>query len=152
VILYRCEGRTPGAPVDPGTADQIRSLSWHALEHNGALAIPGDQLHRLSMDLATGSAGVLLALGAALAEHPVHLPFLGPAKPAGPSDRPVATRSGHGATDVRGDEDRAHDGPARRSEATTGRATARRAPGWRDGPSRPPRGTADTTHTTTTTR
>jgi hypothetical protein len=30
------------------------------------------------MDLATGSAGVLLALGAALHDAPVALPFLGP--------------------------------------------------------------------------
>jgi hypothetical protein len=33
------------------------------------------------MDLATGTAGVLLALGAALHEEPVHLPFLGPVRP-----------------------------------------------------------------------
>jgi hypothetical protein len=33
---------------------------------------------RLSMDLGTGTAGVLLALGAALHDGPVHLPFLGP--------------------------------------------------------------------------
>jgi hypothetical protein len=35
-------------------------------------------LLRLSMDLATGSAGVLLALGSALHDAPVSLPFLGP--------------------------------------------------------------------------
>jgi len=29
------------------------------------------------MDLGTGTAGVLLALGAALHDEPVHLPFLG---------------------------------------------------------------------------
>ncbi|MER6564469.1 hypothetical protein ABT300_43530, partial [Streptomyces sp. NPDC001027] len=34
----------------------------------------GEQLLRLSMDLATGSAGVLLALGSALADTPA-LPF-----------------------------------------------------------------------------
>jgi hypothetical protein len=38
-------------------------------------------LLRLSMDLFTGTAGVMLAAGAALNEHPVHLPFLGPATP-----------------------------------------------------------------------
>jgi hypothetical protein len=32
------------------------------------------------MDLATGTAGVLLALGAALRDEPVHLPFLGPVR------------------------------------------------------------------------
>lgn len=33
---------------------------------------------RLSMDLAEGTAGVLLAVGAALADEPVYLPFLEP--------------------------------------------------------------------------
>ena len=33
---------------------------------------------RLSMDLASGTAGVMLALGAALHDEPVHLPFLEP--------------------------------------------------------------------------
>ena len=56
----------------------VRRLSWHALSHGGHLAFPGDQLLRLSMDLATGSAGVLLALGAALHDKTVHLPLLGP--------------------------------------------------------------------------
>lgn len=57
--------------------DQARRLSWHAVGYEGQLAFPGDQLHRLSMDLATGSAGVLLALGAVLGPNPAHLPFLG---------------------------------------------------------------------------
>ncbi|MHA6758488.1 class III lanthionine synthetase LanKC [Streptacidiphilus sp. PAMC 29251] len=43
----------------------LRLLSWHAIPHQGGLAFPGEQLLRLSMDLATGTAGVLLALGAA---------------------------------------------------------------------------------------
>jgi serine/threonine protein kinase len=57
-------------------AAQVRRLSWHALSYRDQLAFPGDQLLRLSMDLATGSAGVLLALGAVLHPTPVHLPFL----------------------------------------------------------------------------
>jgi hypothetical protein len=56
----------------------IHGLGWHAMPFEGGLAFPGDQLLRLSMDLATGSAGVLLALGTALHERPVSLPFLGP--------------------------------------------------------------------------
>lgn len=56
----------------------ITGLGWHALPYKGGLAFPGDQLLRLSMDLGTGTAGVLLALGAALHDGPVHLPFLGP--------------------------------------------------------------------------
>ncbi|MGC9497567.1 class III lanthionine synthetase LanKC [Streptomyces sp. WG7] len=61
---------------DPLVAAQIEALSWHALEYQGHLAFPGEQLLRLSMDLATGSAGVLLALGSALHAGPAHLPFL----------------------------------------------------------------------------
>ncbi|MFE2501438.1 class III lanthionine synthetase LanKC [Streptomyces rubiginosohelvolus] len=69
-------------------------LGSHALAYGGGLAFPGEQLMRLSMDLATGTAGALLALGAA-AGRPTGLPFL-PAAPAaahpgrasGPTNRP----------------------------------------------------------------
>lgn len=40
----------------------VRHLGWHAVMHAGHLAFPGTGLLRLSTDLATGSAGVLLAL------------------------------------------------------------------------------------------
>ena len=46
------------------------------MTYQGNLAFPGEELLRLSMDLATGTAGVLLALGAALHDEPVGLPFL----------------------------------------------------------------------------
>jgi hypothetical protein len=58
--------------------DLVYGLGWHAMPFEGGLAFPGNQLLRLSMDLATGSAGVLLALGTALHDAPVSLPFLGP--------------------------------------------------------------------------
>ncbi|WP_274032998.1 class III lanthionine synthetase LanKC [Streptomyces sp. MMBL 11-1] len=68
-------------------------LGSHALTYGDGIAFPGEQLMRLSMDLATGTAGVLLALGAALGGS-TGLPFL-PAAPAappgrasGPMDRP----------------------------------------------------------------
>lgn len=48
-------------------------LSWHAVPHRGGLAFPGNKLLRLSMDLGTGNAGVLLAARAK------SLPFLNPA-------------------------------------------------------------------------
>ncbi|WP_457033156.1 class III lanthionine synthetase LanKC [Kitasatospora sp. P5_F3] len=58
--------------------DRQRSLlALHQIPYQGHLAFPGDQLLRLSADLATGSAGVLLALGTALAGTPF-LPFTGP--------------------------------------------------------------------------
>ena len=56
----------------------VRNLAWHALSYRGHLAFPGEELHRLSMDFATGAAGVLFALGAALHDEPVALPLLGP--------------------------------------------------------------------------
>jgi hypothetical protein len=75
----------PRATADGGLvaalADQSRRLGWHALTRHGHLAFPGDQLLRLSTDLATGSAGVLLALGAAWHNQLVHLPFLGSVPP-----------------------------------------------------------------------
>lgn len=74
--LSRTAGRGDGAP-DAAVAEHVRRLSWHAMAYQGHLAFPGEQLMRLSMDLATGTAGVLLALGAALHDSPVHLPFLG---------------------------------------------------------------------------
>ncbi|MDJ1638943.1 class III lanthionine synthetase LanKC [Streptomyces pakalii] len=72
----------------------IDLLGTHALPYGGGLAIAGEQLMRLSMDLSTGTAGALLSLGAA-AGLPTGLPFL-PAAPAaappgrasGPTNRP----------------------------------------------------------------
>ena len=73
---------------DAPWAGQARRLAWHAVDHRGKLAFPGDQLHRLSTDLATGSAGVLLALGTALHEAPVELPGTGrSARGGGPGPR-----------------------------------------------------------------
>ncbi|MCZ0972066.1 hypothetical protein O1L55_12715, partial [Streptomyces albulus] len=57
---------------------QIDSLSWGAVPYRGHLAFAGEQMMRLSMDLGTGTAGCLLALGSALHDTPVHLPFLPP--------------------------------------------------------------------------
>ncbi|MFG3417917.1 class III lanthionine synthetase LanKC [Micromonospora sp. NPDC048063] len=57
---------------------QVRRLAWHALPYGDGTAFPGEQLLRLSMDLGTGTAGVLLALAAARHDAPVTLPFLAP--------------------------------------------------------------------------
>ncbi|WP_433021105.1 class III lanthionine synthetase LanKC [Kribbella sp. CA-294648] len=73
--------------LEPGVRDQlIAGFGWHALPYGGGLAFPGNQLLRLSMDLATGTAGVLLALGAAAQEQPTVLPFFGPARRSVPND------------------------------------------------------------------
>jgi hypothetical protein len=63
---------------DPQVAAQVSRLSWHALPYGDGLAFPGEQLLRLSMDFATGTAGVLFALGTALHDRPVFLPFFQP--------------------------------------------------------------------------
>ncbi|MFL6117824.1 MAG: class III lanthionine synthetase LanKC [Catenulispora sp.] len=78
ILLYRAS-RTQTPLSDPLLARQVRGLAWHALPYGDGLAFPGTGLMRLSMDLATGTAGVLLALGSALHDEPVHLPLLAPA-------------------------------------------------------------------------
>ncbi|MET0134732.1 MAG: class III lanthionine synthetase LanKC [Kibdelosporangium sp.] len=77
-ILAYLAGRLPAG--DPLVAKQIRNLAWHALPYAGGMAFPGTALLRLSMDLATGTAGVLLAVGAALHDRPVHFPLLAPTR------------------------------------------------------------------------
>ncbi|MDN3026770.1 class III lanthionine synthetase LanKC [Streptomyces sp. S.PB5] len=60
-------------------AGQIAGLGWFAMSYQGQLAFPGHQMMRLSMDLGTGTAGCLLALGAALdTGGDIRLPFLPP--------------------------------------------------------------------------
>lgn len=78
MILHLSRAHPPGtaAARDPVVADHVRRLARHACVLDGRLAFPGEQLMRLSMDLATGGAGVLLALGAALHPRPTGLPFL----------------------------------------------------------------------------
>ncbi|MER5757234.1 class III lanthionine synthetase LanKC [Streptomyces sp. NPDC002088] len=79
MVLYHAVTRpTPQAACGTDAAEQIRRLAWHAVDHYGGLAFPGEQLMRLSMDLSSGTAGVLFALGAALHDRRVHLPFLDP--------------------------------------------------------------------------
>jgi tRNA A-37 threonylcarbamoyl transferase component Bud32 len=77
---------TAGAHVD--------RLAWHAVRYEGGLAFPGDMLLRLSMDLGTGAAGVLLGTAAALAPCGAALPFFAqparlPARVLGSSRAPV---------------------------------------------------------------
>ncbi|MGH3775069.1 MAG: class III lanthionine synthetase LanKC [Pseudonocardiaceae bacterium] len=91
MILYLSHGRQPR---DHCVVDQIRRLAWHAVGYQGCAAFPGEQLLRLSMDLATGTAGVLLAVGAALHSTPVHLPFLVP-------PQPVPASAGSAAASIR---------------------------------------------------
>ncbi|QLH19469.1 lanthionine synthetase LanC family protein [Streptomyces sp. Rer75] len=96
MLLYLARTSTP--TVSPRhLADQVHALAWHAINHHGHLAFPGNQLMRLSADLATGTAGCLLALAAA-SGFPAHLPFLPPVRtrhePAGAPSRAPAPTTG----------------------------------------------------------
>jgi hypothetical protein len=75
---------------EPGDATTrlVRGLRWHVMTHGDGLAFPGDQLLRLSMDFATGTAGVLFALGTVDHVGPVYLPFFGPPSTGGRSEYP----------------------------------------------------------------
>jgi tRNA A-37 threonylcarbamoyl transferase component Bud32 len=59
----------------------LSRLAWHAVPYHGGLAFPGNELLRLSMDVNTGGAGVLLSLAATLDGTAV-LPFFGAAHPS----------------------------------------------------------------------
>ncbi|MET8999347.1 class III lanthionine synthetase LanKC [Amycolatopsis sp. NPDC004169] len=70
---------SPGAELPNRSAaiDQhLAWLAWYAVPYKGGLAFPGTRLLRLSMDVKTGSAGVLLSL-ASLFDGKEALPFLG---------------------------------------------------------------------------
>ncbi|MFI5682401.1 class III lanthionine synthetase LanKC [Streptomyces sp. NPDC051636] len=60
----------------PALREHVRRLGWHALDRGGNLAFPGEQLQRVSMDLAMGSAGILLALHAVYEGTAAVLPLL----------------------------------------------------------------------------
>ncbi|MFJ5775479.1 class III lanthionine synthetase LanKC [Streptomyces sp. NPDC093094] len=78
MILHLARTDAPEATGEM-LAGQVSGLGWSAMSYQGQLAFPGHQMMRLSMDLATGTAGCLLALGAALGGLPdAHLPFLPP--------------------------------------------------------------------------
>jgi hypothetical protein len=79
IIAALGTGLRPGrADRDPLIQAQVGGLRWHALPYGDGLAFPGDQLLRLSMDLGTGTAGVLFALGTAQGGRRVFLPFFEP--------------------------------------------------------------------------
>ena len=79
MLLYLAHGHAAGqAAADPRISSHVRRLAWHAINYGGGIAFPGDTLFRLSMDLATGTAGVLLGLASALSPGGGALPFHGP--------------------------------------------------------------------------
>jgi len=133
LITYLSHAHAPGtaAAVDPVVAAHVQRLAWHALDYQGHLAFPGEQLLRLSMDLATGTAGVLLAVGAALHDQPVTLPLLAPrdvrpaTMPEPPRARPREGDHPHGTPRPAGN------GRAHRRDAPGPRQEERREQGLR---------------------
>ncbi|MEE4543728.1 class III lanthionine synthetase LanKC [Streptomyces sp. V4-01] len=88
MVLHLARTTAPGVP-DGALAAQIGALGWYGMDYAGGLAFPGNQMMRLSMDLATGTAGCLLALASAGGAG-ARLPFL-PPPPRRPTDpAPVA--------------------------------------------------------------
>ncbi|WP_050788554.1 MULTISPECIES: class III lanthionine synthetase LanKC [Actinomycetes] len=79
MIAALARATTPGSAG--AVADQTRALGWHALDRDGEIAFPGDYLLRLSTDLATGTAGILLALHSTWHADAAAFPFLEPAAP-----------------------------------------------------------------------
>ncbi|GAA0366296.1 class III lanthionine synthetase LanKC [Streptomyces blastmyceticus] len=76
-----------GAPQDDAETrarirTQVHRLAWHARSYRGRLAFPGFRSLRLAADLATGSAGVLLALSSAFEGTGPVLPYLDPRFPS----------------------------------------------------------------------
>ncbi|MEU7685471.1 hypothetical protein AB0B67_28885, partial [Streptomyces spectabilis] len=73
-VLAALDG--PGDPEALRT--QVRRMAWYARSYRGHLAFPGFRMRRLSADLATGAAGVLLALDSAFGGGGPVLPYLDP--------------------------------------------------------------------------
>ncbi|GAA2714479.1 MULTISPECIES: class III lanthionine synthetase LanKC [Streptomyces] len=90
MVWHLARTTAPGA-TRADLAAQVAAMDWYAMPYRGELAFPGHQMMRLSMDLATGGAGILLALAAAHGEPSAGLPFL---PLPGPQSRP------HRATDA----------------------------------------------------
>jgi hypothetical protein len=77
--------------------EQARRLGWHAVSIGEGVAIPGRGLHRLSFDLATGSAGLLLVLSDTIQGGGSSLPFLGGDRDRNSGDDPISLMNGQPA-------------------------------------------------------
>ncbi|MFI1944939.1 class III lanthionine synthetase LanKC [Streptomyces virginiae] len=104
MILHLARTTTPGPGSGPADiARQVEALARHAVPYRGFLAFPGEQMMRLSMDLSTGTAGALLALGSAAPGGRAQLPFLPPPRSAAavPEPVPLAGAVSHRNTTVK---------------------------------------------------
>ncbi|KAA6212032.1 lantipeptide synthetase [Streptomyces albofaciens JCM 4342] len=83
---------------------QLRLLSLHVADHDGGQVLYGDQLLRLSTDLATGAAGALLAMQAAKTSGAPLLPGAHPTRADHRPQRPAGS-----CASARGEEVPDHD-------------------------------------------
>lgn len=90
--VERNRRRDPELGLDHVVRRHLDALGWHAVPFRGGVAFPGEFGLRLSMDLATGTAGVLLGVTAVTGERGAFLPFF--------TDRP-AVACGERPADVR---------------------------------------------------
>ncbi|GAB3138361.1 class III lanthionine synthetase LanKC [Amycolatopsis stemonae] len=82
-LLFGRTGLLAALAMDPDPDEVVRAavdmhlarLAWHAVPYKDGLAFPGNLLLRLSMDVTTGGAGILLGLAAVLDGRAL-LPFL----------------------------------------------------------------------------
>jgi hypothetical protein len=88
--LERAGRRDPALARPAVVARHLDRLGWYALSHQGHMAFPGDLLLKLSMDLATGTAGVLLTTSAVMGDQGRFLPFFTD-RPSAPAD-PTSSR------------------------------------------------------------
>ncbi|HUN37982.1 MAG TPA: class III lanthionine synthetase LanKC [Trebonia sp.] len=77
-LLYYLAGRAAPGPLEARVRAHVQRLAWHAVTYADGLAFPGDMLYRLSMDLGTGTAGVLLSVARAARPNAVTLPGFKP--------------------------------------------------------------------------
>lgn len=68
--------RRPDSDLQTLIDRHLARLSWHIVSYKGDVAFTGDQLMRISMDLSTGSAGILLVLAAGKQERVPVLPLV----------------------------------------------------------------------------
>lgn len=69
--------RRPEPEIEHAISRHLRMLRLHAVPYRTGTAFPGHRLLTLSTELATGSAGALLAITAAMDHHSTVLPFIG---------------------------------------------------------------------------
>lgn len=76
--VARLGARSGLTEPDSVVSGHLERLSWHAVPFQRHIAFPGSLNFRLSMDLATGGAGVLLAMATATRPGAPFLPFFTP--------------------------------------------------------------------------